>query len=127
MTIAEVEEALHRDLQILGIPVRIRKESKPITQDVIFIHVKRREGGTYWRSGFVEVNFCSPDISGEPAKIRLKELERIGSDFFRQETVGEYNGSYYQYSSFSQDIIKDETLKCHYVNFRILLKDLNVI
>lgn len=126
---ADVEKIIYSDCKQFGIDIQPlgKKHEEVLKEDRIFINVKRHERGDYWIKGFVEVNFYAPDIKGEPAKIRLEELERMGLDyFFSQEHTGEHDSTHYIYSFVSEGIEKDESLKSHYVNFRLLFQILNV-
>lgn len=126
MGIAEVEEAIFRDLQLFRLPILFQRKGV-LHERAIIALVKQREDGEYWRKGYAEINFCVPDIAEEPSKLELKELEQRGLSFFKHKPVFEYNGEYYQYSLVSHSVAKDEALLCHYVNFKVLITDLNVI
>lgn len=99
-----------------------------VTKERIVILPKNQTPETYWKKCFVEVNICVPDISEGVADIeRLQSLERKASRVF-VGAAGEYDDSYYAYSISSiNGINKDDSLKCHYVNVRILFEVLNVM
>lgn len=99
-----------------------------VTSERVVILPKDQTTETYWRKCFVEVNICIPDLSNGVADIiRLQEIERQARRVFNG-AAGEYDGSYYAYSVDSiNGIIKDDNLKCHYVNVRILFEVLNVM
>lgn len=93
-----------------------------ITEERIVIHVKRTSVATYFNKNFVEVNWCVPDIEGRPDSKRLGEVER---ELATLSSAGEYDGTGYNYSIDSTEIIKSE-LGCHYLNVRLLFEILNV-
>ena len=99
-----------------------------VTSDRIVILPKDQTPSTYWKKCFVEINICVPDISDGVANlIRLQELERMAKRVF-VGAANEYDGSYYAYSISSlSGVNKDDSLKCHYVNVRLLFEVLNVM
>lgn len=99
-----------------------------VTKDRIVILPKDQTTETYWRKCFVDANICVPDISDGVADIgRLQELERQARGVF-VGAAGEFDDSYYAYSIESiNGINKDDSLKCHYVNVRLLFEVLNVM
>ena len=102
----DIETILVRDLKPFGIPT-YKKDAIPegeVTEERITVIPKEPKPGTYWIKGFVEVNFCVPDINGMANKSRLTELERQAST--HQE--------------------RDVPLKCHFVNVKIMFEILNV-
>lgn len=99
-----------------------------VTKERIVIIPKDQTAETYWKKCFVEVNICVPDIADGVADIaRLQELERMAGGLF-VGAAGEHNDSYYAYSISSiSGVNKDDNLKCHYINVRILFEVLNVM
>lgn len=99
-----------------------------VTKERIVILPKDQTTETYWRKSFVEINICVPDISDGVANIaRLQELERLARRVF-VGAAGEYDDSAYAYSISSiNGLNKDDSLKCHYVNVRLLFEVLNVM
>ena len=99
-----------------------------VTRERIVIIPKDQTTETYWRKCFIEVNICVPDIGDGIADLnRLQELERLARRIFLS-AAGEYDDSYYAYSISSiNGVIKDDNLKCHYVNVRLLFEVLNVM
>lgn len=99
-----------------------------VTSERIVILPKDQTLETYWKKCFVEVNICVPDISDGVADIaRLQELERMAGRVF-VGAAGEHDGSYYSYGINSlSGINRDDSLKCHYVNVRLLFEVLNVM
>lgn len=98
-----------------------------VKKERVVILPKDQSPETYWRKSFVEVNVCVPDISEGVANIsRLQELERHSRTLFASK-AGEHDSSYYAYSISSiSGMNKDASLKCHYVNIRLLFEVLNV-
>ena len=99
-----------------------------VTSERIVILPKDQTPETYWKKSFVEINICVPDLSEGVANIaRLQELERQAQKVFLGY-AGEYDGSGYTYSISSiNGLNRDESLKCHYVNVRLLFEVLNVM
>lgn len=126
ITNTDVANILVRDCEKFGISV-YQKGNIPdgeIQKDRITIHVKDNTTGQYWNKGFVEVNLCTPDKQGKANLIRLQELEHIAIG--SMSSVGEYDDSYYRYSIYSHGLEEDSSMKCHYINVRLLFEVLNV-
>lgn len=123
----DIANALYKDCLELGIPV-FRRGNIPdgeITDERVVILPKTQTPEIYWRKCFVEVNVCTPDIGESQANLsRLNELERLTCDML-DGRVGQYNEEFYRYSVSSVGIEKDDDMKCHYVNVRILFEVLN--
>ncbi len=63
------------------------------------------------KKGYVEVNLCVPlSKSGKADLIRLNELERKAKEMFKDGVVGQYDGSWYRYSSESIGIEEDQRI-----------------
>lgn len=124
----DIGNILYRDCEAFGMEV-YQKGNIPdgeITTERIIIRTKRQTPETYWKKGFVEVNLCVPDIRPDIANLtRLCILERQAMDVLG-DVVSSYDGSVYHYSIDSIGIEADASLKCHYVNVRILFEVLNV-
>ena len=99
-----------------------------VVKERVVILPKNQTPETFWKKSYVEVNICVPDISDGVANIaRLQEVERLAAKVF-VGYAGEYDDSYYAYSIDSiSGLNKDDSLKCHYVNVRILFEVLNVM
>lgn len=124
----DIANILYRDCQSLGI--FIVPQGKTLTGQMkserIVIHAKKQQSGTYWKKSFAEVNLCVPDLTeGEANTIRLNELEKQAQKLFDGVT-GRYDGTTYHYSIDTIGMEEDTSLKCHYVNVRILFEVLNV-
>lgn len=126
ITTTDVANILYRDCGIFGIK-RIpfgKKVTGPLKGERITFHAKSRRPETYWKKGFVEVNFCIPDLNGEADTIRLNEVEHMVEA--AMEGTDRFNGTAYDYGIDSIGIEEDKPLNCHYINCRILFKTLNV-
>lgn len=130
ITPTDISNILYKDCENFGIDIipdgkTIAEESR-LGKECIVIHSKKQQVGKYWKKSYVEINICIPDLSpNEANSIRLNELERKANDIF-SDSVGRYDGSYYNYSIESIGKETDSNLKCHYVNVRILFNVLNV-
>lgn len=137
ITIADVEDIMLRDSVSIGVnkiqpesPVIDDKTGNGLPEEMIVVHVKRQEDGTYWKNGFVEVNVCVPNFkSGKRNKGRLSALSLKGTEIFGNYDyiVGEYNDTVYRYRIASSSFEQEDRLKCWYVNFRILFETIKVI
>ena len=130
ITTSDIVDILYGVCAPFGIDV-FRKGYIPngeVTRERIVILPKDQTTETYWKKCFVEVNICVPDVSDGVADLRrLQELERMAKTVF-VGAAGEHDGSYYAYSVDSLNgVNKDDSLKCHYVNVRILFEVLNVM
>lgn len=85
------------------------------------------EDGTYWEETTVHVNFCVPNLPGEPDTARLNEVERIADGWIGKGITGKCDGSAYTYSKASIGIEEDDALKCCYVNLVLDFRILNVM
>lgn len=120
----DIETILVRDLKPFGIPT-YKKDAIPegkVTEERITVIPKEPKPGTYWVKGFVEVNFCVPDISGMANKKRLTELQRQAADL---RSVSTFDETAYRYKVYSTNQEKDP-LGFHFVNVKILFEILNV-
>lgn len=120
----DIENIFVEDLKPFGI-VTYKKDAileGKITEERITIIPKEPKPGTYWVKGFVEVNFCVPDISGMANKKRLTELQRQAAGL---RSVSSFDGTSYRYKVYSTNQEKDP-LDFHFVNVKILFEILNV-
>lgn len=97
-----------------------------VTSERIVIIPKAQSPQIYWKKCFVEVNFCVPDISDGVAELnRLQALERQAQRVF-DGVVGEYESDAFMFSIESLNgVNRDDSMKCHYVNVRLLFQVLN--
>ena len=126
ITTTDVANILYRDCKAFGLDV-YQNGAIPVGEvkkERITIHAKRQTAESYWNKGFVEVNLCVPDKNGMADLARLNELEKYASSRF--DSVGEYENSHYRYSIHSYGLEEDTSMKCHYINVRLLFEVLNV-
>lgn len=104
------------------------KQADGVGSELIAVHVKKQETDVYWKEGFVEVNLCVPDFKSGARNIpRTRELESIARAHTRSSVYGEHEGITYRYSAESIGIEREERMKCHYVNIRLLFEVFNII
>jgi hypothetical protein len=124
---SDIVDILYLDCAQFGIDT-YRKGNIPsgeVKKERIVIIPKKPSSETYWKKSFIEVNFCVPNLkNGKADLIRLAELEKIGNRALDKTSL--YDSTRYSYSVESSSIEEDRDLKCHYVNFRVLFKVLNV-
>lgn len=97
-----------------------------VTEERVVIIVKDAKKGPIFNSGFVEVNFCVPDIDGRANHPRLQDLEAEAVEYFWDDVVGDYGNTTYRYGLYSHGIAEDSELGCHFANIRLLFESLNV-
>lgn len=128
ITTSDIADILYEVCASFGMDV-YRKGAVPdgvVTSERVVILPKDQSSQTYWKKCFVEVNICVPDISDGVANLaRLQELERMA-----QETLdgiaGEYDSDAYLFSIDSlSGANRDDSMRCHYVNVRLLFQVLN--
>ena len=97
-----------------------------VKEERVVIIPKEQSPQTYWKKCFVEVNLCVPDIGEGIADLnRLQEVERQAQEVFDSAAGGD-DSSAYRYSIESVNgVSKDDDMKCHYVNVRLLFEVLN--
>ena len=127
MLTEDIASALYRDCSAFGIPV-YRKGNIPmgeIKAPRVVILPKSLNPQTYWRKCFVEVNICVPDLKDGTANlIELGFFEHRAGEILDGQ-VGRFEDEFYRYSISSIGTEADESMKCHYVNARILFEVLN--
>lgn len=129
ITTTDIANILYTDCQAFGLPV-FQKGNIPegeITDERIIVFSRSNTKQKYWAKSYAEVNLCVPDIHyGVANLIRLNELERQATEILSYSN-GEYDESQYRYTIDKIGIEEDKSLKCHYVNVKILFEILNVI
>lgn len=97
-----------------------------VTEERVVIIPKDQTSQTYWKKCFVEVNVCIPDLADGLANlVRLQEVERYAQALF-DGVAGEYDSNSYLFVIESlSGVNRDEGMKCHYVNVRLLFQVLN--
>ena len=126
----DIANIIFKDCKSFGISEMYQRgnilEGKVKTERIV-IYPKTQQPDAYWEKGYVEVNLCVPVTkTGKANLIRLNELERKARDMFKDGIVGQYDGSWYRYSSESIGIEEDKELCCYYVNVKLLFETLNV-
>ena len=125
--INELARAIYDACRVLAVPIYI-KDTIPdgmVESERIIIIPKSIEDGTRWYRGFVEVNYLVPDKGGEADYISMMEAEN--SLKVLKYGQGEVDGLQYRYRKYSVSYEKDESLKCHFVNYRLLTEIQKVI
>ena len=120
----DVATILAEDLKALCENI-YRKGAIPVckvTSERIVILPKILKDSTYWSKGFVEVNFCVPNIETMANTKRLTEVERLLKPI---EDVSVFDNTRYRYSVESISQEEDKPLDCWYVNARVLFEVLN--
>lgn len=126
----DIANIIFKDCKSFGISEMYQRgnilEGKVKTERIV-IYPKTQQPDAYWEKGYVEVNLCVPVTkTGKANLIRLNELERKAREVFKDGIVGQYDGSWYRYSSESIGIEEDKELCCYYVNVKLLFETLNV-
>lgn len=128
ITTSDIVDILHGVCARYGVPV-YRKGAIPegiVDSERIVIIPKDQSPQTYWKKCFVEVNICVPDIADGMADLsRLQEVERRAQLLF-DGVAGTFDSSAYLFSIESLNgVNRDDSMKCHYVNVRLLFQVLN--
>lgn len=126
----DIANIIFKDCKSFGISKVYQRGNIPegkVNAERIVVYPKTQQPDTYWERGYVEVNLCVPlSRSGRVNLIRLNELERKAKEMFKDGVVGQYDGSWYRYSSETIGIEVDKELCCFYVNVKLLFEVLNV-
>ena len=126
----DIANIIFKDCKSFGISEVYQRGNIPegkVNAERIVVYPKTQQPDTYWERGYVEVNLCVPlSRSGKTNLIRLNELERKAKEMFKDGVVGQYDGSWYRYSSETIGIEEDKELCCYYVNVKLLFEVLNV-
>ena len=127
----DIANIIFKDCKSFGISEMHQRGNIPegeVKTERIVIYPKTQQPDAYWEKGYVEVNLYVPVTkTGKANLIRLNELERKAREMFKDGIVGQYDGSWYRYSSESLGIEEDKELCCYYVNVKLLFETLNVI
>lgn len=126
----DIANIIFKDCKSFGISEVYQRGNIPegkVNAERIVVYPKTQQPDTYWERGYVEVNLCVPlSRSWRVNLIRLNELERKAKEMFKDGVVGQYDGSWYRYSSETIGIEVDKELCCFYVNVKLLFEVLNV-
>lgn len=131
---SDIETILLGEFSVLGIPCKADPsviddfEVNGIGEDTVIVLVKKQDTDTYWYKGFVEVNICVPNYkSGKRNFNKLRNYEREVNEMLKTSVVGEFDGTSYRYSKESIGVERDEKMRCHYVNVRLLFEIFNIV
>lgn len=124
----DISSIIFKDCKSFGIEKIYQTGNIPkgkVKTERIVIRVAKQSPETYWKKGFVEVNFCVPDIDnkGTANLRRLNEIERLVNSM---RNVRMFDSTLYRYSIEKIGVEEDSDLECHYVNVRLLFEVLNV-
>ena len=97
-----------------------------VSSERVVIIVKEARKSPIFNTGFVEVNFCVPDVDGRANHQRLQEIESQAVEYFWDDVVGDYGNTTYRYGLYSHGVHEDKDLGCHFANIRLLFETLNV-
>lgn len=129
ITTTDIANIMYKDCQRLGIHVVPDGEvlTGELHDERVVIHSKSQQPEKYFRKSFCEVNICIPDLyKGQADSARLNEAERQALQLFDNVYGESDDGTPYRYSVNNIGIEADDTLKCHYVNVRLLFEVLNI-
>lgn len=97
-----------------------------ITEERVVVITHEISPDTYWNHCYVDINWCIPDLVNEADSIRLGEVERIMTSDISYGT-GYYENKPYKYKRVSVSQERDEQMRCHYVNVRLMFHILNIM
>lgn len=121
--VTDAGNILYRDCKRFGLEVKQSYNVPNGVAERIVINTNAQLRETYFKKGWVNVNFVVPNLkSGNANLIRLEEVEEMAKTL---EGNGWYKDSYYRYSPYSIELIKDE-IDAHFINCRVLFEVLNV-
>lgn len=128
ITTSDIADILYEVCSSFGVEV-YRKGYIPdgiVSTERVVILPKEQSPQTYWKKSFVEINICVPDLDDGVANLaRLQQFERQAQALFDGHADA-YDSSSYKYGIESiSGVNRDEGMKCHYVNVRLLFEVLN--
>lgn len=129
ITSSDIANIIYRDCKVFGLDIVPDGETivGELKTERIAIHTKEPQESDYWWKSYVEVNICVPDLKNKSNRVRLDELQAQAYSLWYNKTVtGEYNDTRYKYTLYTSSQLEESTLKCHYVNVRLLFQVLNV-
>lgn len=121
----DIDSILYRDLKPMGFE-QFRKnavKNGKVTSERVVIIAGTLQEGIWWDNTIAEIHICVPDLQDNANTKRLTEIERMFKTLTKTST---YDGSTYRYSVLSTAQEEDTSLRCHYVNVRLLFEVLNV-
>ena len=126
----DIANIIFKDCKSFGISEVYQRGNIPegkVNAERIVVYPKTQQPDTSSERGYGEANLCVPlSRSGKANQTRLNELERKAKEMFKDGVVGQYDGSWYRYSSETIGIEVDKELCCFYVNVKLLFEVLNV-
>ena len=129
ITSSDIQTILYKKAKGMGIKDVYKAENVPVGElkaERVVVLGNSAEPGTYWKVGFFNVNISVPDLDdlGKANLSRLATLERKASLLFND--TSKHDTTAYTYEVDTTRIEQDTTMKCHYVNVRVLVKVINV-
>ena len=80
--------------------------------------------GSRWDRISVRINWCVPDIKGEPNGVRLEEVEKTLRNAFSRG-AGMVEGCRYRWRRESTETVTERGMKVHYANLTLKYELLN--
>ena len=94
------------------------KDNMPLeeVQDerIIIIVNNTSSSSKFWFDTQVKVNWCVPDVKGEPATPRVEYAESALQSLYYG--IGDFNGIAFRYKKKTTDTFADSEMRCHIVN-----------
>ena len=93
----------------------------------VTVQAKAQKEGKYWFDSFVEVNVCYPYLT-ENGVAPLNQIDNatIKANELFGKHVDRIDDDWIAFEIDSRNRIKDESLKCYYLNLHIRFKVLNI-
>lgn len=95
-----------------------------ITSERIVILGGRITDGSRWDRTAVRINWCVPDVKGEPNDIRIEEVEKLLRDSFTRG-AGKIGDCTYRWRRESTETVTEQSMKVHYANLTLKYELLN--
>lgn len=98
-----------------------------VKKERITIQVKPLRNGERWCSCFAEINICVPfiDQHSHANLIRLGEVEHLCHSLLKKR-VAQINGQWVRYDIDTLNRLKDDTLRCYYINAHLRFEVMNI-
>lgn len=129
ITSGDIANIIYTDCKAFGMHIYPdgEKYKGEVKSEFVIIHSKRQIEQEKWDASVVEVNFFTPNLPNEePNTIRMNEIERQAKSFFVKYRTGMFDGLRYRYYRESIGREYDESLRCYYVNVKLIFESLNV-
>lgn len=109
----------------LGLPTsQSGNDTSHSSEEHVVVHAHKQERSKHYMKNYIEANVVVPDLDGEAQSGKLKGYEREVQKLFYGDLVGEQDGTAYVIELQSLGIEKDDALKSHYVNCKLLFSAL---